>query len=90
VKKRLRESLTHLEKKLNPATFLRVRRYAIVNTTRIRHAKRLDNQDSLILLNTGEQIRSSKTYYAAMKKSYYDAEDLSNGCRTSDRKPIVK
>jgi two-component system LytT family response regulator len=64
----IRTSLSSLEKRLDPDDFLRVHRSAIVNTHRIQHIVRLANQDSTVTLTSGNQVRSSRTYYAALKK----------------------
>jgi len=64
----IRKSLSFLEKSLDPTSFLRIHRSAIVNTSRIQHITRLENQDSIVTLDSGHQIRSSRTYYTALKK----------------------
>ena len=64
----LRKSLGSLENSLEPAAFLRIHRSAIVNTSRIQHITRLENQDSMVALCSGHQLRSSRTYYSALKK----------------------
>jgi len=63
----IRESLRLLERRLDPANFLRIHRSAIVNTSRIQQITRLANQDSIVTL-AGHRIRASRTYYAALKK----------------------
>jgi two-component system, LytTR family, response regulator len=64
----IRTSLNFLERRLDPADFLRIHRSAIVNTNRLQHIVRLANQDSVVTLTSGSQLRSSRTYYAALKK----------------------
>ena len=64
----IRESLRVLERRLDPANFLRIHRSAIVNMNRVQGITRLANQDSTVTLTSGHQIRGSRTYYAALKK----------------------
>jgi two-component system, LytTR family, response regulator len=64
----MRTPLSSLEKRLHPADFLRIHRSAIVNISRIQHITCLANQDSIVTLASETQIRSSRTYHAALKK----------------------
>jgi two-component system LytT family response regulator len=64
----VRESLAFLEQRLDPACFLRIHRSAIVNVDRVQNIARLANQDSIVTLVSGQQLRASRTYYGAVKK----------------------
>lgn len=58
----LRETLTALEKKLDPNRFLRIHRSTIVKTSRIVELDALPNREYLVRLADGKQLRSSRTY----------------------------
>ena len=64
----VRASLTFLGARLDPAHFLRIHRSVIVNIQRIQSIVRLANQDSLVTLVSGQELRASRTYYEALKK----------------------
>jgi two-component system LytT family response regulator len=58
----LRESLTALEARLDPAKFARVSRSAIVNRQRITELQPLFDGDFVVLLDDGSQITGSRRY----------------------------
>ena len=63
-----RESLRTLEKTLDPATFARVHRSAIVNTRWIKAMEPLASGDQRLLLSDGTTLRVSRTHRAALVK----------------------
>jgi two-component system LytT family response regulator len=58
----LHETLNALEKKLDPARFLRIHRSRIVNVGRIKELQPLFHGEYVILLKDGTQITSGRTY----------------------------
>jgi two-component system LytT family response regulator len=57
----LRESLTALEKKLDPAHFVRIHRSTIVNLARIRELQPAFHGDYVIILNDGTELALSRS-----------------------------
>ncbi|HEX4496921.1 MAG TPA: LytTR family DNA-binding domain-containing protein [Thermoanaerobaculia bacterium] len=57
----LRETLTHLEQRLDPERFFRVHRSAIVNVDRVREMHPLFRGDCALVLGDGTQVRLSRT-----------------------------
>ena len=58
----IRETLTSLEAKLNPAEFLRIRHSAIVNVKRIRELRPLFKGEYEIVLQNSAKLTSSRRY----------------------------
>ena len=58
----IRETLTALEAKLNPADFIRIRHSAIVNIKRIRELQPLFKGEYQILLHNGVKLTTSRRY----------------------------
>jgi two-component system, LytTR family, response regulator len=58
----LRETMTSLERKLDPAKFLRIHRSRIVRMSCVRELHAIDNREYLIKLSDGSEHRSSRTY----------------------------
>ena len=58
----LRETMTSLERKLDPAKFLRIHRSRIVQTGSILELYSIENREFNIKLSDGSQHRSSRTY----------------------------
>jgi len=58
----LRETMTALEKKLNPSHFLRIHRSRIVRANCVRELRPIDNREYLVKLSDGSEHRSSRTY----------------------------
>ena len=56
----LRESITELNNKLDPASFVRVHRSSIVNVERIREVHREGRTDSSLVLKSGSVLRMSR------------------------------
>ncbi len=57
----LRETLSDLEKRLDPERFLRVHRSAIVNVDRVREIHPLFRGDCTLVLTDGTQVKLSRT-----------------------------
>ena len=58
----LRESLTNLAARLDPARFARIHRTTIVNIDRIREVQPWFSGDYVVLLRTGAKLRMSRSY----------------------------
>jgi two-component system LytT family response regulator len=58
----LRETMNSLERKLDPAKFLRIHRSRIVRTDCILELRGIDNREYLIALSDGSEHRSSRSY----------------------------
>src|SRR6185436_18473687 len=57
----LRETLTELEQRLDPARFFRVHRSAIVHLERVREIRPLLHGDRELVLDGGTRVRLSRT-----------------------------
>ncbi|XOV77420.1 MAG: LytTR family DNA-binding domain-containing protein [Aestuariibacter sp.] len=62
-----RETLSNIHKILNPKTFQRIHRSAIVNLNEIREMEAKGRGDFNIILQSGENVASSRTYMNALK-----------------------
>jgi two-component system, LytTR family, response regulator len=58
----LRETMSSLEQRLDPAKFLRIHRSRIVRTSSIRELRSIDNREFTFRLSDGSEHRSSRTY----------------------------
>lgn len=58
----LRETMASLEKRLDPAKFIRIHRCRIVQTTSIRELSPIENREFRLKLSDGSEHRSSRTY----------------------------
>jgi two-component system, LytTR family, response regulator len=58
----LRESMNSLEKRLDPAAFLRIHRSRIVQSRCITELRSIENGEYLVKLSDGSEHRSSRTY----------------------------
>lgn len=58
----LRETMSNLEAKLDPRTFVRIHRCTLVNRNCIREVRHLDNGQSLVALDDGTTLRVSRGY----------------------------
>jgi two-component system, LytTR family, response regulator len=63
----LRETIRSLERRLDPARFVRVHRSAMVNLTRIRELQPTFNGEYAILLDTGAKLTLSRSYRDAVR-----------------------
>jgi len=62
----LRETLTVLSRKLDPARFLRVHRSAIVRVDQVAEFQPRPNRDAVLRLRDGTTLRASRTYIDAL------------------------
>jgi two-component system, LytTR family, response regulator len=58
----IRESMTDLEARLDPARFVRIHRSMIVNVDRIRELQPTFHGEFIVLLHSGRRLRCSRTY----------------------------
>jgi two-component system LytT family response regulator len=58
----LRETMAHLEQRLDPRGFLRVHRSFIVNLKYVKEVRRQTNGDSVVILDNGEQVAMGRSY----------------------------
>jgi two-component system, LytTR family, response regulator len=68
--KLLRETLTHLEARLDPERFVRVSRSAIVNADRVRELRSPFAGDCLVVLRDGTQVAASRRYRPRLTALY--------------------
>ncbi len=58
----LRETMNHLETRLDPQKFLRIHRSTIVNVERIRELQQQFHGDYLVILQNGQRLTLSRSY----------------------------
>jgi len=58
----MRETMSSLEKRLDPARFLRIHRSTIVNIERIREIRPLQHGEHLVILDSGQRLTLSRSY----------------------------
>jgi two-component system LytT family response regulator len=58
----LRETMNHLEARLDPDKFLRIHRSRLVNLDRIKELHPLFNGDYVVILHDGTELTLSRTY----------------------------
>jgi two-component system LytT family response regulator len=63
----LRETMSRLEERLDPARFARIHRSTMVNLARIRHLEPTFNGEYLVLLRSGAKLTLSRSYRDAVK-----------------------
>jgi hypothetical protein len=66
----IRETLASFERRLDPGRFVRVHRRTIVAVDRIREIRPLANGDSTLTLHDGRELRASRRYREALRKSW--------------------
>jgi two-component system LytT family response regulator len=64
----VRESMTSLERRLDPSRFLRVHRSAIVNRAHIREMQPWFKGDYVLIMRSGARIVSGRTYRAEVRR----------------------
>ena len=64
----LRETIGHLESRLDPQFFLRVHRSAIVNLHYVKEVKNEPDGDATVVLMSGEKVAMSRSYRARIQK----------------------
>ncbi len=65
-----RETISNIEKILNPKTFQRVHRSAIVNLGEIKELEPKGRGDYNMILNSGDEVACSRTYMAKLKSRF--------------------
>jgi two-component system LytT family response regulator len=63
----LRETLTHLEKRLDPQMFLRVHRSSIVNLKYVKEVRTESDGESSVVLVNGEKIAMSRSHRSLLQ-----------------------
>lgn len=58
----IRDTMTSLERRLDPQTFLRIHRSTIVNMERVREIQSLTNRSYVVILEDGTKVESSSGY----------------------------
>jgi two-component system LytT family response regulator len=64
----LRETIGSLENRLDPSSFLRVHRSAIVNLHHVKEVKNEPDGDAIVVLKSGEQVPMSRSYRSKIQK----------------------
>jgi two-component system LytT family response regulator len=64
----MRETLTAMAARLVPPRFVRIHRSTIVNVEHVRELKPLPNREFLVVMRSGAQLRSSRTFDAPLRK----------------------
>lgn len=64
----LRETIGSLENRLDPNSFLRVHRSAIVNLQHVKEVKNEADGDAIVILKSGEQVPMSRSYRSKIQK----------------------
>jgi two-component system LytT family response regulator len=65
----VRESLSSLERRLNPATFVRIHRSTIVNVAHVAELHARLHGEAIVVLASGRRLRCSRTYAAYLKQA---------------------
>jgi hypothetical protein len=65
----LRSTMAAIEKRLDPARFVRVHRSHIVNLEHLAEIQPLDTGDALLLMRDGQRVPCSRRYRAALRAS---------------------
>jgi two-component system LytT family response regulator len=65
----LREPISTIERRLDPATFVRIHRSTIVNVARVRELRSRLHGDAIVVMASGRRVRCSRTYAAALKQA---------------------
>jgi two-component system LytT family response regulator len=65
----LRDTLTNLERQLDPATFIRIHRSTIVQLDRVAHLDTATRGDYDVTLRDGTALSLSRTYRAALERA---------------------
>jgi two-component system LytT family response regulator len=62
----LRETMAHLQDRLDPRGFLRVHRSFIVNLKYVKEVRRETNGDSVVILDNGQKVAMGRSYRSSL------------------------
>jgi two-component system LytT family response regulator len=60
--------MAEIAKRLDPARFVRIHRSVIVNAQRIRTVQSASHSEYLVILRSGAQVRSGRTYKEVVQR----------------------
>ncbi len=69
----LRETMAHLEERLDPRGFLRVHRSFIVNLKYVKEVRRETNGDSVVIMDSGHKVALGRSYRASLNQQLHRA-----------------
>jgi two-component system LytT family response regulator len=64
----LRETMAHLEERLDPRGFLRIHRSFIVNLKFVREVRREANGDSVVIMDSGHKVALGRSYRTSLNQ----------------------
>lgn len=67
----LRETMCHLQERLDPRGFLRVHRSFIVNLKYVKEVRREANGDSVVIMDSGQRVALGRSYRAALNEQLH-------------------
>jgi two-component system LytT family response regulator len=67
----LRETMAHLEERLDPRGFLRVHRSFIVNLKYVKEVRRETNGDSVVIMDSGHKVALGRSYRAYLNEQLH-------------------
>lgn len=68
----IRETMERLSGLLDPAVFLRIHRSTLVNLHRVKAFRRWGARDYLVVMETGTELRMSRTYHRTLNSTVGD------------------
>ena len=69
----LRETMAHLEERLDPRGFLRVHRSFIVNLKFVKEVRRESSGDSVVVMDSGHKVALGRSYRAVLNNQLHRA-----------------
>lgn len=67
----LRETMAHLEERLDPRGFVRVHRSFIVNLKYVKEVRRETNGDSVVIMDSGNKVALGRSYRAHLNEQLH-------------------
>jgi two-component system, LytTR family, response regulator len=67
----LRETMAHLEERLDPRGFLRVHRSFIVNLKYVKEVRREASGDSVVIMDSGQKVALGRSYRASLNEQLH-------------------
>jgi two-component system, LytTR family, response regulator len=67
----LRETMAHLEERLDPRGFVRVHRSFIVNLKYVKEVRREGNGDSVVIMDSGNKVALGRSYRAHLNEQLH-------------------